>query len=330
MTVLLVILDATIVNIALPAVSADLEHQRGHPAVDRHRLHPDLRRLPAARRPDRRLLGPQAHLPRRRRRLRRRLGARRPGPERGDALRRPRAAGRLRRAAGPGVARADHRAVHRRQGAGQGLRRLRRDRRRRLGRRPAAGRRAHRVRRLALVLLGEPAGRGRSPSSLAIPIVPESRAPGDTQLRHPRRRAGHPGPGVVRLRLHPRRPGRRRRTPSRAAAATAAGPSRWRWRSSSAASLLVAAVRRPRAADPQPAAADAHRARPQPRRRVPDLDARRRRAHRGVLLPEPVLPAGARLRAGRGGPRLAADHAGRLHLGRRGQRPGAEGRARSR
>jgi hypothetical protein len=47
-----------------------------------------------------------------------------------------------------------HRAVHRRRGAGQGLRRLRRDRRRRLGRRPAAGRGAHRVRRLALVLLG--------------------------------------------------------------------------------------------------------------------------------------------------------------------------------
>lgn len=50
-------------------------------------------------------------------------------------------------------------------------------------------------------------------------------------------------------------------------------------------------------------------------------------APRGIPLPEPVLPAGAGLRAGRGGTRLAADHPRRLHLRGSVQRPAAEGRA---
>ena len=40
-------------------------HHRRRPAVGRHRVHADLRRSAAARRPDRRLLGPQAHVHRR-------------------------------------------------------------------------------------------------------------------------------------------------------------------------------------------------------------------------------------------------------------------------
>ncbi len=48
-------------------------HQRRRPAVGRHGLHAGLRRPAAARRPDRRLRRPQAHLPHRARRLRRRV-----------------------------------------------------------------------------------------------------------------------------------------------------------------------------------------------------------------------------------------------------------------
>ena len=49
--------------------------------------------------------------------------------------------------------------------------------------------------------------------ALAIPIVPESKAPGDTSYDIPGAVAHHPGAGVGRLRLHPGGPGRRRRTP---------------------------------------------------------------------------------------------------------------------
>ena len=185
MTVLLVILDATIVNIALPAVSADLEIDAATQQwiVTAYTLTFGGFLLLGGRIAD--FWGRKRTYLVGAGRLRRRLGPRRPGAERGDALRRPGPAGRLRRAARPGLARADHRAVHRHQGAGQGLRRLRRHRRWRLGGRAAARRRAHRVRRLALVLLGQPARRDRSPSSLAIPIVPESKAPGDTSYDIP-------------------------------------------------------------------------------------------------------------------------------------------------
>ena len=87
---------------------------------------------------------------------------------------RPRAPGRLRRAARPrgAVAALDH--VHRPGRARQGVRRLRRDRRRRRRGRPAARRRAHRVPRLALddvrqPRLRDPRGdrRGRAPAPAA-------------------------------------------------------------------------------------------------------------------------------------------------------------------
>ena len=50
----MVVLDATIVNVALPTIQADLDMTDTGPAVDRQRLHPDVRRLPPARRPRRR------------------------------------------------------------------------------------------------------------------------------------------------------------------------------------------------------------------------------------------------------------------------------------
>ena len=46
---LMVVLDSTIANIALPFIGRDLDIDQAEPAVDRHRLRPHLRRLPAAR-----------------------------------------------------------------------------------------------------------------------------------------------------------------------------------------------------------------------------------------------------------------------------------------
>ena len=74
---LMVILDNTIVNIALPTAQHDLGLLQRRPAVDRHRLLAGLRQPPAPRRPDRRHLRPQAGPHHRPGRLRRRLGHRR-------------------------------------------------------------------------------------------------------------------------------------------------------------------------------------------------------------------------------------------------------------
>ena len=49
----MVVLDATIVNVALPSIQKDLQPLRGEPAVDRERVHARVRRFPAARRPRR-------------------------------------------------------------------------------------------------------------------------------------------------------------------------------------------------------------------------------------------------------------------------------------
>ena len=46
----MVVLDASIVNVALPSIQSDLGFSRGEPAVGRQRLHARVRRLPAARR----------------------------------------------------------------------------------------------------------------------------------------------------------------------------------------------------------------------------------------------------------------------------------------
>ena len=126
---------------------------------------------------------------------------RRPGPERHHAVRRAGAAGRVRRAARPGLAGAAHRAVHRGPRAGQGVRRVRRDRRRRLGGRPAARRRAHRVRQLALVPAGEHPGRpGRA--GPGHPAGAREQGARQHHVRHPWRDRHHRRPRLAGLRLH--------------------------------------------------------------------------------------------------------------------------------
>ena len=76
----MVVLDATIVNIALPSAQADLGFSDGGPPVGDHRLHPGVRRAAAPGRTDRRPLRPQVDLRRRPGRLRPGLRARRRWP----------------------------------------------------------------------------------------------------------------------------------------------------------------------------------------------------------------------------------------------------------
>ncbi len=205
---LMVVLDATVVNIALPQAQAALNITDRRPAVDGHRLHPGLRGPAAARRSDRRLLRPQADLPHRPDRLRRRLGAGRCRGQRRHPLRRPGAAGRLRRTARAGRAVPAHRHLHRAQGAGQGVRRLRRHLRRRRRDRPDLRRPAHRVRQLALVPAGQHPGRADRLRGRAA-AGPGEQGARQHPLRHPRRHPGHRRPGPPWCSASPRPPDRR-------------------------------------------------------------------------------------------------------------------------
>ena len=73
----MVVLDATVVNVALPSIQTDLGFTRREPPVGHQRLHARVRRLPAARRPRRRPVRPPAAVPGRRRDLLGRVAAQR-------------------------------------------------------------------------------------------------------------------------------------------------------------------------------------------------------------------------------------------------------------
>ena len=162
----MVVLDATIVNVALPSIQADLGLLRVEPAVDRQRVRAPVRRLPAARWPRRRPDRPQARVPR----------GSRPLHVRVAPLRRSRPARRCRSlargAAGPGRrARLARRALDRDDdvqggcGADEGPRRLGGDRGRWRRGRPRAGRLARR---------GAVPGRGSSSSTCRWGSSPSS------------------------------------------------------------------------------------------------------------------------------------------------------------
>ena len=179
----------------------------GRRPVDRHGLHPDLRRLPAARRSHRRLLGPQAHLHGRPRRVRARLAHRWPRPQPGPADHRPRPAGRVRRTPGTRRAGTDQRELPRPEGARQGVRRHGRHLRCRRCHRPAPRRGPDRVPVMALVPGGEHPDRDRDP---AVRAQPDHRVPRRWQheLRHPRSHHLDPRTRRTRVRLHPGSPRR--------------------------------------------------------------------------------------------------------------------------
>ena len=178
-------------------------HLDGQPRVDADRLHAGLRRAAAPRWPHRRLLRAQAHVRHQPDRLRRRLRPGRPGPERRHALQRPGAAGRLRRGDGPGRPVAADGRLHRAQGAGPCLRRLRRHRRRRRGHRPHPRRLPDRVRLVALDAAHQRADRhrgraGRRPRRHGEP------EPVQPRLRPPRCAHRHRRPAGAGLRASPR------------------------------------------------------------------------------------------------------------------------------
>ncbi|MGR7003218.1 hypothetical protein ACU686_43320 [Yinghuangia aomiensis] len=120
---LMIVLDGTIVNIALPSMQADLGMSDSGPAMGGHRLRPGVRRPAAARRPDQRTVRPPPHVLGQPRRLR--------GPHRRSAAPRnppapcsPPAPSRdVRRRDGPGGAVTAHPDVHRPAGPRQGVRR---------------------------------------------------------------------------------------------------------------------------------------------------------------------------------------------------------------
>ena len=98
---LMVVLDATIVNIALPSAQRSLHFSHRQPAVGRHRLRPCLRQPSAAGRQARRPVRSQVDADRRAHGLRGGVGDRRDGAIVRDARRRPGAPRRVRRAPRP-------------------------------------------------------------------------------------------------------------------------------------------------------------------------------------------------------------------------------------
>ena len=172
----MVILDVSIVNVALPSIQRRAAASRPRPAVGRQRLHAHLRRLPDARRPRLRPARPAAGVPRRDRPVRRRslICARRATP--GRPARRAGAAGPRR---GDHLARqpGDHRHVVRRgPRAKPRLGHVGRDGRARRQLRRAARWRAHPGGRLAGDLPHQRADRARGRHARGPRADPEGRA----------------------------------------------------------------------------------------------------------------------------------------------------------
>ena len=90
MTQFVIVIDASIVNVALPSIGRALNVQCTGPLVGRERLRPDLRRLPTSGRPDGRPARAPAHVHGRPRAVHARLASRRTGAIGAMAHRRPR------------------------------------------------------------------------------------------------------------------------------------------------------------------------------------------------------------------------------------------------
>ena len=220
---LMIVLDASVVIVALPVGPAGPAHLGRQPAVGHRRLHPGLRQPAAPGRSDRRLPRTPAHVHHRADRFRGRFGPRRPGPGPGHAVRGPGPAGCVRRRDGAGGPVAAHRDLHRAPRAGPGLRRLRRHRRRRSRHRARAGRDADPAGVVALDAAHQRAHRAGGGGG-GEPGRPREQGRVEGRLRPPRRGDGHRRAVPPRLRLHrgrhPRvggaahhRPARRRRCP---------------------------------------------------------------------------------------------------------------------
>ncbi len=188
-----------------PAVgSARPPHLDRRSPMGRQRLHPCLRQSAAFGREDCRLPGTSPRLCRRSHRLWRCLRPRWPRAECRHALRRPGTARRIRSDHGTGCALASHDDVHGASRKGEGLRRLRRHRRRWGRDRSRSRRDAHAVGLLALGPAHQRAHRDldRRRRDTSRPREQGARA---LRLRHPRCGGGDERTFPSRLRLHCRR-----------------------------------------------------------------------------------------------------------------------------
>ena len=278
----MVVLDATIVNIALPSAQQDLGFSDDSPPVDRHRVRARLRLAcccsAAASATSSAASGPSSA-----------ACSASPAPRPSAAPRSSSACssppaplqgvfGALLAPVGA-VAADDH--VHRPARARQGVRHLRRDRRRRRRRRPAARRHPHRVAVVALVPVREPRcspSRRRSPRCRLL----VNQAPGDRPRARPPGHARPRSPACSRSSTASRTP--RRTAGAHPVTIVDAG------RRASCCSARSSRIERARRA---PAAAAARRRRPHPRRLLP-----RRSGIAGVAMfarvPVPdLLPAAA-------------------------------------
>ena len=198
---LMIVLDISVVITALPSIHDDLRFLDDRPLLGPERLHADLRRPAAARRPRRGHLRPPPGLRRRHRPLHLRLDARRRRPVAGLAARRPRPAGGRRRDRRSLDPRPAHDQLRRGPGADPGGRLVQRRRGRRGKRRPAAGRHADLVDLLAMRPLHQrPAGRPPDLAGAALPARDRAqdralrlRRRADLDARHDRARL-RPGP----------------------------------------------------------------------------------------------------------------------------------------
>ena len=275
----------------------------GEPLVGRQRLHADVRRLPAARRPHGRPARPAAAVPRRSRAVLARVAGRRPLPDRGPADRLARGPGPRRRAAVARRALARHSDVQRGRRAQQGVRRLGRRGRLRRRRRRAARRHADRVGRLGVGAVGEPADRPRRGGARAAPAArePQRRR---AALRRRGRRVRDRRPVAAGLRARRRHRCRLGlRADDRAAGSVRCADRRVRGHR----------AHEPRAADAVPR----HLPDPHDQRHQPDRAVHRDGAVLDVLLPHALHAAGARLRAARDRVRVPAAGRRDHHLGGR-------------
>ena len=256
---LMIVLDGTVVNIALPTAQTGPRHLQRRPAVGDHRLHPRVRWPAAAGRPDRRLHRTQAHLHHRPARLRCGVRARWCGADRAHAVRRPRAPGRVRGADGAralSIVTVTFTEAKERAKAfgvyGAHLRRWRGDR-------PDRRRRPDRVRVVALVpLINVPIAIVAFIAGAIL--VHESKADGNTRTTS-RRVLGTVGSGRAGLRIH--------RGAPRPVSAGLVGLERPSSCFVVVAVILLVAFVLVEMRVGEPAAADAGGARPQPRRLVP-------------------------------------------------------------
>ena len=183
MGTLMIVLDSTIVNVALPSIRADLHFSQTLAGMGRQRVPAHLRRLPPARRPARRPLRPPRRFSSPASRCSR--WPRSPAASRSRrscwSRRAPCRASAARSLGGRPVA--DHDPVHRAGRAGQGDGRLRLRRVRRRHHRRAARRRADQLPQLALDLPRQPADRRRGRGAVPAPrLLPAGRGSAGARL----------------------------------------------------------------------------------------------------------------------------------------------------